>query len=451
MKNELLSNDLTTGTIWKKMLAYFLPLAAGTVFQQLYNAADGLIVGKYVGTIALAAVGGSAALVSNALVNFFVGLTGGGSILIAQFFGANNKNNLKKSVSTSMIFAFFCGIAISIACFLLTSNILVWMKNPAECMEDSIIYLRIVFCGLMFQLVYNMSAGILRAIGDSRTPFITLSVSCTINIALDLLFVKVFAWGVAGAAYATIISQLVCALLTTSKLIKYRAESYGLNLKELCFDWNILKKSLAVGVPLAFQTMMYAVTNILIQVSINVLGTVDVAAWAITGKLDGFFWGFMSAANATVTNFIGQNYGKGDYDRMKKGVYASFAIFMILGVAYSVSLVAFSNQLIPLFSDDPAVFLVSKKVINIIGPFYWVWVFNEIFSGALRGEGKTLISFIIIAISICGFRLAWLATLFAAKSTIEMLSICYPASWAVASCGMAIYYIIHMRRKAVVQ
>lgn len=444
-------NDLTTGVIWKKLILYFLPLAAGTVFQQLYNAVDGIIVGKYVGTVALAAVGGSAALISAALVNFFVSLTGGGSILIAQFFGANNNKALSKAVHSSMIFAAACGVFISVVGFLLTPYMLVWMKTPSDSLPYSVKYLHILFLGSAFQLVYNMAAGILRAVGDSKNPFKYLAISCSLNIALDLLAICVLDMGVAGAAYATVLSQMICCLIIVLKLFRVRDCAYGLSLKELKVDFPLLRRMLGIGVPLSLQSLMYILTNIFIQVGINSLGTVTVAAWTLSDKIDGFFWGFMAAANVTVSNFVGQNHGKGDYGRIKKGIKSSFIIFMSFGILYGALLLLFSRPLLPLFNNDPEVIDCAWDIILFFAPLYWTWVINEVLSGALRGEGKTLVSFMIVAVSICGFRLIWLATAFKAHPTIICLAASYPIAWGLASLGMTIYYVIRMKRKSVIK
>ncbi len=433
------------------MLVYFIPLAIGTIFQQLYSAVDGAIVGKYVGTIALAAVGGSASLISNALVNFFVALTGGGSVLIAQFFGANNRPALSKSVHTSMIFAFVCGLVLSIVGYFLTPQILSWMQTPVDSMEDSIVYLRIIFMGLVFLLIYDMAAGILRAVGDSRSPFIYLAVCCTLNIVLDIIAVRYLHMGVAGAAYATIISQAICSVIAVIKLVRLKNESYGLRLADLKVDWRILGRILAVGVPMALQSLMYSITNVIIQTKINILGTVVVASWALTGKADGFYWGLMNAASVTISNFVGQNFGKRDFERIKKGIKVSFILFMTIGVSFSALLLFAGQYFFPLFTDDPEVLECTLLIVSYFAPLYFVWVVNEVYSGALRGEGKTFAAFVITGLGICVFRLVWLFILFRIYPTLLCLSMAYPASWLVCGIAMTIYYLRYAKRRNVVQ
>ena len=444
-------NDLTQGNIWTKLILYFLPLAAGTVLQQLYNAVDGLIVGRFIGTIALAAVGGSATLISHAMINFFVALTNGGSVLVAQYFGANNDKALQKAVHTFLLSLSVLGVTISIIGFIFTPKMLALMKTPAETMAESVAYLRIIFVGVLFQIVYNMGASILRAVGNSKSPFIYLGVSSVTNIVLDLLFVCVFNMGVAGAAYATIISQGISAVLVILNLIKAKAESYGLKFDALRVDWRILKRMLGIGLPLGCQSLIYSYTNMVAQVGVNVLGTVVVASWAVEGKLDAFFWGLMTSVNTTITNFVGQNYGKGDFERMKKGVKCAFILFMGLSFAFCGVLLLTPHLFVPLFDSNPEVIECTIHLVYFFGPTYWIWTINEVLSGALRGEGKTGVTFGIAFVSVCIFRLAWLKFVFGANPTLDCLSMCYPISWSLASIGMIIYYVIHVKHKSVVQ
>ncbi len=445
------SKDLTQGNIWKKLILYFLPLAAGTIFQQLYNAVDGLIVGKYVGTIALAAVGGSASLIAYALITFFIGLTNGGSVLVAQFFGANNDNALGKAVHTSIVFTTILGVVISIIGFILTPQLLTWMKTPEDTMPDSITYLRIIFIGVLFQIMYNMGASILRAVGDSRSPFVYLAISSVMNIFVDLLFVCAFNMGVAGAAYATVLAQGASCVLVFYKLIKSKDENYGVRISELKIDRNYLHRILEIGIPIGIQSLMYSVTNIIAQAGVNSLGTIVVASWAVEGKLDAFFWGLMSSVNTTICNFVGQNYGKGDFDRMKKGVKISFVLFMGLSFAFCGLLLITSEALIPLFDSNPDVIECTLDIVYFFGPIYWIWTINEILSGALRGEGSTKVPFVIVFFSVCIFRTIWLYTIFVERPTLTCLSWCYPISWALASGGMVVYYVVHTKYKSVVQ
>lgn len=439
-------NDLTKGPIASKMLKYFLPLAAGNIFQQLYFAVDALIVGRYAGTLALAAVGGSASAVSLAVTNFFIALCGGGTILIAQFYGANNYGALKKAVHSSILFSFIIGLIISGSAYMLTERILLLTKVPAESLALSRDYMQIIFAGLIFALVFNMAAGILRAVGDSKTPFIIVTASCIINIVFDYVLIAVVDLGVTGAAIATIFSQFVCALVAVLKLVFAGDKVYRLRLSCLRIDFRILGRMLAVGVPLALQSVMYSITNVASQVCINTLGTVAVASWGLLGRIDGFFWAMMSAANTTMSNFAGQNFGKKDYERMKKGLVSGLIIFECIAVIYSVILLSCGRSIVPLFDPNPDVVSTTVTMFFCFAPFYPVWVVNEVFSGSLRGEGKTLVPFFILMFSVCIFRLIWMNSIFVAHPTIPGLALMYPVSWAIADIGIVTYYFLHIKK-----
>ncbi len=437
--------DLTQGNISQKLLLYFLPLAAGNIFQQLYFSVDALIVGRYAGTLALAAVGGSASSVSVAVTNFFVALCGGGSVLIAQLYGAKSFGALRKAVHSSLIFSFICGLVISITAFFSVERILKITGVPEDCFDLSMQYMQIIFAGFIFILVFNMAAGILRAVGDSRTPFIIVSISCVINIVFDFVLIAVFGLGVKGAAVATVFSQLVCAAATLIKLALSRGECYGLEFSSLKIDFGILRRMMAIGVPLALQSVMYSATNVVSQVCINSLGTIVVASWGLLGRIDGFFWAMMQAANTTVSNFAGQNYGRGDFGRMKKGVVRALIMFEAVAVCYSTFLLFFGRSIVPWFDPTPEVVATTVTMFWCFAPFYPIWVVNEVFSGSLRGEGKTLVPFFILMFSVCIFRLIWMSTVFAANPGIKVIGYCYPVSWTVASICMVIYYIVHTR------
>ena len=437
--------DLTSGSIWAKLLWYFLPIAAGTIFQQLYNAVDGIVVSKFVGTEALAAVGGSAANISNTLVNFFVSVAAGGTVIIAQHYGAKNDEEVSRATHTAVTFATLAGIAIGILGILLSPTLLVWMDTPVETIPDATQYLRIVFLGAVFTLLFNMGSGILRAVGDSKRPFYYLMGCCGLNIVLDLTFVVAFHWDVAGVAIATIISQFVSAFLVLRRLMT-TTESYRVQLKKIRIHRHSLVRLLRIGVPMGLQSLMYSITNVLIQVGINSLSTVVVASWALSGKLDGFYWGLVNAAGTAVCNFVGQNYGAGETERVQKSVKISFALFMGMTALLCSILLGFGHSLLHLFTDDMETLETTWKVITYFVPYYPIWTVIEIFSGALRGEGNTAKPFVITAIGICAVRITWVYSIFPAHHTLLCMSLCYPVSWAVTAIAIAAYYV-YTRKK----
>ena len=287
-------NQITEGVIWKQLLLFFFPIVFGTFFQQIYNTADTIVVGRFVGKQALAAVGGSASQIANLIVGFFVGLSSGASVVISQFYGAKDKKNLSKALHTAFAFSIAAGIVLTVVGIFLTRSALLLMKTPADVVEDSAVYLHIYFGGMVFNLVYNMGAAILRAVGDSKRPLYVLIITCVLNIILDLLFVVAFGMGVIGVAVATVTSQVISALIVTVMLLKTR-EIYVLKINQIRFDRRMLFSVLRIGIPAGLESVMYNISNIVIQVFVNNLGTDTVAAWGTLGKIDAIFWMVINA------------------------------------------------------------------------------------------------------------------------------------------------------------
>ena len=321
-------NQITEGVIWKQLLLFFFPIVFGTFFQQIYNTADTIVVGRFVGKQALAAVGGSASQIANLIVGFFVGLSSGAAVVISQFYGAKDKKNLSKALHTAFAFSIAAGIVLTVVGIFLTRPALLLMKTPADVVEDSAVYLHIYFGGMVFNLVYNMGAAILRAVGDSKRPLYVLIITCVLNIILDLLFVVAFGMGVTGVAVATVTSQVISALIVTVMLLKTR-EIYVLKINQIRFDRRMLFSVLRIGIPAGLESVMYNISNIVIQVFVNNLGTDTVAAWGTLGKIDALFWMVINAFAISITTFVGQNYGAGKTRRMRKSVR------VCLGMSYS--------------------------------------------------------------------------------------------------------------------
>ena len=329
MKSQVSSGDakaarrraaaITEGVIWKQLLLFFFPILFGTFFQQLYNTADAVIVGRYVGKEALAAVGGSTAMIINLMVGFFVGLSSGATVIISQFFGAQNEKRVSEAVHTAMAFSLVCGLVMTAGGVLFARPILTAMGNPEDIMEDSMAYMQIYFFGVITNLIYNMGSGILRAIGDSRRPLYYLIASCFTNIMLDLAFVVVLNMGVRGAALATVGSQIVSAVLVSAALMR-ADKSYKLILRNMRLNPFMVKRIVQIGFPAGLQSVMYSVSNIIIQRSVNALGTDTIAAWSAYSKIDSVYWMVLSALGISITTFVGQNYGAGRMDRVRRGV-----------------------------------------------------------------------------------------------------------------------------------
>ena len=434
------SHDLTEGSIVRKLVSFFLPVAAGTIVQQLYNTADAIIVGRFVGTVALASVGGSTTQIVNILIGFFVALTSGSSVIVAHFYGEKNENGVSRAANTAVLFCFFMGLAVTAIGEMGAGFFLHIMGAPADTVANATAYLRICFCSTTFVLLYNMGAGILRACGDSRRPFLYLLSCCVTNIVLDLLFVAVLGWGVRGAAAATAASQIISCFLVLMRLT-HTDEPYRLKKELLRIDVPTLKRMLGIGVPAGLQNIMFGFSNAVIQTGVNTLGTTVVAAWTLTGKVDGFYWAVINAAGISVTNFVGQNYGAGRMDRVRDCVKISFKLFSVVTVALSVLIMVVGKIALPLFSEDQALLDKTWELLWYFVPFYFTWTAIDVLMGTLRGAGDAVVPVIIMAIGIAGFRILWVWIVFGMIShTLMTLALVYVASWVITDIAMFVRY-----------
>ena len=438
-------NQITEGVIWRQLLIFFFPIVIGTLFQQLYNTVDAVIVGRFVGKQALASVGGSAAVLSNLIIGFFTGLSAGATVVISQHYGAKNIRSLHEGLHTAYAFSMIAGLAIAVPGWFLTPWLLTILKTPADVLSDSILYLRIYFLGMAAVLVFNMGSGIMRAIGDSRRPLYYLIICCLLNIVLDIIMVLVFRLGIAGVAIATVISQTVSALLVTRALMK----SYDL-LKLLPSSIRItpsmLTAELRIGFPSGLQSCMYGITNVIIQAAVNGFGTDCAAAWAAYGKLDAIFWTVCGAFGIAITTFSGQNYGARRYDRVFSSV--RICLCMSLGVcgALLVFLVAFCRPLFHIFTTDMEVVSIGVYMLRYITPCYIVFVFIEILSGALRGIGDVLFPTLITLAGVCFVRLPWVLLVVPRWHELKMIMISYPMSWIATAVPLILYYFYKRKR-----
>lgn len=434
-----MKQNLTDGNIAKKLILYFLPIAAGTILQQLYNAVDGIIVGKFVGTIALAAVGGSAAIIMSVLIGFFVALSGGCTVVIAQLFGAGDEERLKAATDTAVCFCIGAGLVLTVLGIVLTVPMLKLMQTPADTMRDSALYLRIIFLGVTSQLLYNVESGILRAVGDSRSPFVFLVISCLTNVALDLLFVKGFGMGVDGVAIATVMAQTLSAALAAVKLCRSK-EAYRLSFRGLRMNRRILKHMMHIGIPTGFQAAMYSVSNMIIQVPINLLGTTVVASWALAGRIDGIFWATSNAAGIAVMNFAAQNFGAGKNERVYDVTKLSMKIFIAVAFCFSAFFLIVSRPVLPFFNEDIAVIDCTWYILRHFAPFYFIWTMVEVISGVLCGVGDAVRSVIFCGIGTCLLRVLWIIFIHPLYPNLLNLCILYPVTWAVTAAAFIIYF-----------
>ena len=439
MKNAREKANLTEGSVWRKLLIFFLPIAAGTIIQQLYNAVDGLIVGRFVGTNALAAVGGSSAQIINVLVGFFVAMTAGSSVVIGQIYGAGRTEDLKRAIGTAVTVMCLFGLGLTLVGLVASPSLLRLLNTPEETMESAVLYLRIYFLGVPFLMVLNMESSILRALGDSFHPFLYMVVGCVLNIVMDALFVIVFGWGVAGVAIATVAAQVVNTGLLTVQLTR-SGQEYRMTLRDLGINGVYLANMLRLGIPAGLQSSMYSISNMIIQVAVNSLGTVVVASWAMSGKTDGFYWAVSNAIGAAITSFIAQNYGAGRTDRVRQCVKQGLIMHFVITAVVSAGLMLSAIPLLRLLTPDEAVVETTYQVMSYFVPFYFTWVLVEVLSAVLRGAGDAVYPVAIIGIGICLFRVVWIMTVFAHFGTLLSLCLSYTASWVLTSAALVIYY-----------
>ncbi|RKJ41692.1 MATE family efflux transporter [Acutalibacter sp. 1XD8-33] len=438
MSQTIRENSITEGIIWKQLLLFFFPILVGTFFQQLYNTVDTIIVGQYVGKEALAAVGTTGTLI-NLLVGFFVGVSSGATVIISQFFGGGDWKNLSKAVHTSVALALAGGGVIMIVGLGTARPSLRLLGVPEQIMGDALTYLNIYYGGILFCMIYNIGTGVLRAIGDSRMPLYVLIVCCLVNIVLDLLFVVVFHWGVLGVALATVLSQAVSALLIMLRLMLTQ-EAYRVELRKIGFDRLLLRNVIRIGLPAGLQSVMYSVSNLVVQAAINSFGTDAIASWAAIGKIDGFIWMVMGAFGISITTFVGQNFGARKFGRVKRGVNVCLGMAMGSVVALSILLLVFMEPLLRFFTGDPAVISIGQSFLQILAPSYFTFVFIEIFSGAIRGAGEALQPMVITIFGVCGLRILWMLVALPLHPTMQMAAMNYPVTWVTTALVFIIYY-----------
>ena len=443
--NNQQDNQIISGVIWKQLLIFFFPIAVGGIFQQFYNTVDAVIVGRFVGKEALASVGGSAAMVCSLVLGFFPGMSAGATVIISQFYGAGDKKNLHKSLHTAYALCVVLGVVLMVVGWYASPWLLELMQTNPEIMDDSVTYLRIYFMGILGLLIYNMGSAIMRAVGDSRRPLYYLIVCCVINIVLDVVLVVVFEMGVAGVAVATAVAQLVSAVLVTRSLM-YSYEGLKLELGEIRLDLAKLKVQLRIGMPSGLQAAMYGVSNIVIQAAVNSFGTDTVAAWAAYGKLDAIFWAICGAFGVAITTFAGQNYGAGKLDRVFKSLKICMGMAVVACGGIMLLLIVFCRPLFGIFCDDAAVVDIGVYMLTTMMPSYILFVFIEIFTGALRGLSDVVVPTVITMTGVLFVRVPMMIFVIPVIPDLMVILMSYPISWA-ATLILLLPYFYYRKRK----
>lgn len=433
------STDMTTGSIWKRMVSFAVPVFLGNLCQQLYNTVDSVIVGKFVGKQALAAVASSGNLIFM-MTGFFMGLFIGAGIVIAQYFGARNYERVRSAVHTDIAFALCCGVLLTLLGVFFTPTILTWMRTPADVLSTSILYFRLYFLGSLATILYNAGMGILQAVGDSRSPLYYLVISSAVNVALDLLFVGAMDMGVAGAAVATVISQIVSAVLCIIKLTRSDGP-YRLEIKRIGFDLPLLKKITSQGVPSGVQNSIIAIANVVVQSNINTFGSDAMAGCGSYSKVEGFVFLPITAFAMALTTFIGQNLGAGQFDRAKQGARIGILCSMAMAELIGVALFFLAPYAMRLFNDDPAVVAIGVRQSHIEALFFCFLALAHGVSAVLRGAGRAQVPMYTMLGCWCILRVSYITLALKVWPDIATIFWAYPITWSVSCVVFLIYYL----------
>lgn len=430
--------SLTEGSITKGLILFAVPILLSNLFQQLYNSVDSMVVGHYVGSAALAAVGSTGSLI-NLLIGFFLGIATGTGVLYAMHYGAEDYPGLKKLIDSALFLSVVIGVVIGGASIALSRTLLVWMDTPGDVLDLADSYLRVYFAGTVITMVYNVGAGMLRAEGDSTRPLIYLVIGGVTNLILDLLLVAALDMGVAGAAIATVAAQLVSAVLTVIRLTKldarYRFRPRHLELNGLTM-WDIIR----ISVPCGLQSSMFNIANLLVQAKINSFGTAAMAGVTAYTKLDGFIYMPMNAMALAVSTYVGQNIGAGKFSRIRKGIRVAVVSSLGATLVLEAAVLLFSAPLIDLFTDEPDAKTYALQMMIYLAPCNWLFIPSDVLGGAIRGAGQAMKVTIISAVCICVFRVIWLIVTLRIDHDIRFVFLCYPISWLLSSAAMGIFY-----------
>lgn len=440
MNNTNANTLMTQGPIGKKIIAFALPIFLGNLFQQLYNTADSLIVGNFLGSNALAAVSSSGNLIF-LMVGFFNGIAMGAGVVIARYYGARELNSVRKAVHTTIAFGLAAGIFLTIAGTVLTSRILIWMGTPADVLPESTVYFRIYFLGSLSFVMYNIFVGILQSVGDSRHPLLYLVFSSVINILLDLLFVGVMGFGVGAAALATIISQLISALLCFYRLVCKSPEDYRVSVRFIRFDLPMLRQIISNGLPAGFQNSIIAFANVIVQSNINKFGKMAVAGCGAYSKIEGFGFLPITCFALALTTFISQNLGAKEYERAKKG--AKFGILCSIVTAEIVGIFIYFTipALISAFNRTPEVIANGTAQARTVTLFYFLLAFSHCIAAILRGAGKASVPMLTMLCSWCILRVTYITVIVIFVPVINVIFWAYPLTWSVSSVFFLVYFL----------
>lgn len=428
---------MTEGSIWKNILLFSVPLILGNLLQQLYNTADSIIVGNFVGSNALAAVGSSGSPIF-LLIGFSQGIAVGAGVVVAQYLGAKDRKEAQEAVHTSLALAAILGLILTVGGILISRSLLMAMDTPAEVLEDAVTYMQIYFGGVLFSVVYNMAAGILNAAGNSQRSLLYLGIASGTNILLDLVLIAGLKMGVAGAAIATDVSQLVSCVLSLGFLMRVN-DDYRVTAKEIKVHKKMAARIIKVGLPTGIQNMVISLSNILVQAGVNGYGATAMAGFAAYMKVDGFNILPIMSFSMAATTFVGQNFGAGKIDRVKKGTFVTLGMCIVYTILTGILLLVFQDSIMHLFTGDETVIAYGKICMLYFCPFYWMLGILQGLAGTVRGTGKSVPPMVVLLISLCLFRIVWIQFALPLFAGIEGVLLVYPVSWAVGAVLMVLY------------
>lgn len=436
-KSEKKTILMTEGSIFKSILFFSIPLIVGNLLQQMYNAVDSIIVGNFVGKNALAAVGSSTSLIY-LLIAFSQGAAVGAGVVVSQYLGAKNNKKVQSSVHTALAISIILGILLTIGGIFLSRPLFIWMKTPLEIQNEAIVYLQLYSIGMVFNVVYNMAAGIMNAAGNSKQSLRYLAIASVVNIVLDLVFIGYMKMGVAGAAIATNISQIVSCILAIVFLMKV-PDSYKVEMRKLQLQKEDTVRIIKIGFTTGIQNMVISFSNMLVQSSVNSFGATAMAGFGAYMKIDGFNILPITSFSMAVTTFVGQNYGAKKYDRVKKGMYVTMLMGIIYTLILGVILMMFNKSVIALFNQDTSVIEYGITAMKYFCPFYWFLSIMHSLAGTIRGVGKSVPLMIILILSLCVFRIVWIIFILPHYNIIDGVFALYPFSWIFGMVLMILY------------
>ena len=446
-KSRKFEIDMTTGAVLPKLLTFCIPLILSSILQLLYNAADIIVVGRFAGKTALAAVGSTGSLI-NLIVNLFLGLSIGTSVVVAHEYGAADAKSVSKTVHTSIAVSIVAGIAVGIFGFFTARQLLELMGSPTDVIDQAALYVKIYFIGMPASMIYNFGAAVLRAIGDTKRPLIFLSISGVINIIFNLVFVIVFNLDVAGVAISTVISQIVSAVFIVICLMKSDG-AIKLYLKELRIYSDKLFKIMRVGLPAGLQGCIFSLSNVLIQSGINSFGSTIIAGNSAAQNIEGFVYAAMNAVYQGALTFTGQNIGSKKYNRINRILFTSLGTVTVIGIVLGFAAFLAGDFLIAIYYPEADVIAMGKIRLGIICTTYFLCGIMDVFVGMLRGMGSSVLPMLVSLTGACGLRIVWIFTVFQVYPTTKILYLSYPVSWLITALVHAVCYLIIKRKFSV--